>query len=127
MAQSELEDPTQFDPGSAMPADAAARLRFAEELVERQLRILVGAVSQLSRQVEQHVAEVESGDVKTRDILATAKAGPGLVASLMTQETRIHEQIAQRVGKAGAGALDLGGARSEIGRRLALLRKSRGD
>ncbi|MDQ2067706.1 hypothetical protein Q9295_15115 [Xinfangfangia sp. CPCC 101601] len=105
----------RFTEGDEIPTDVVG---FTEELFRMAIRDLRGVVSALRAG---QAAEVKVAKAAIRDLRAI---GMDLVRERANVEA-LRKQVA---GAVGAGTEhDLDAARDEIGRRLAVLRASRGD
>ena len=112
----------RFTEGDGDPACASEAATGALNLTEELYRIAVEELNEAFAGTREGRFELaKEGRRAVRDLADLSKA--------LLEERRNVEKLRKELagGGAGDGALDLGAARDEIGRRLARLRAARGD
>ncbi len=94
--------------------------------IERNLRAFRGQFARLSDAILEHTEKVRRGEFEEVELGTILKKFDPVLNLSLQQEMKLNDKLAERVGKAGKFAIDFGEARSEIGRRLARLRRTGG-
>lgn len=94
-------------------------LAYADRSVAQAYKALEVAVELLESRLDAARAALNCDE---SDVAKDVRAVGAAFSLAMQQEAKAREAGSERYGRAGAGVLDLGAARDEVGRRLARLR-----
>ncbi|MEM6408206.1 MAG: hypothetical protein AAF700_07280 [Pseudomonadota bacterium] len=96
--------------------------RYSES-IEQNLVAFQGQLARLKSAIEKQIAKIDRGEIADADFSTIVKRVDPLMLVSIQQETKIHEKLAERAGRAGHQAINFDSAKLEIGRRLACLRR----
>ncbi|MEM7470034.1 MAG: hypothetical protein AAF340_01695 [Pseudomonadota bacterium] len=98
-----------------------------QESIDKNLVLFQGQLTRLKAAIENQIAKIDRGEIADADFGTIIKRVDPLMLTSIQQETKIHEKLAERAGRAGQQAINFRDAEFEIGRRLACLRRPDGD
>ncbi|MCY4336248.1 MAG: hypothetical protein OXC60_16455 [Litoreibacter sp.] len=98
-----------------------------QKSIDQNLTAFQGQLARLKDAIESQIAKINRGEIADADFGTIVKRVDPLMLVSIQQETKIHEKLAERVGRAGQQAINFRDAEAEIGRRLACLRRPGGD
>ncbi|MDA8747816.1 hypothetical protein N9M66_06360 [Litoreibacter sp.] len=112
----EIQVSSNVEPGLVAAADAHGKT------IDETLMTFSTVFKKMTSALLGYADQIAQGELDSSEVGSGMRQVWPLLSISMNQESKLNDQIEQRVGRAGKYAFDLEEARSEIGGRLACLR-----